>query len=186
LQSPLFDPKSDDAPNYGDTGATIGHELTHGFDDEGRQFDAKGNLKDWWTKKDALQFESRAKCVSDEYSGFTIIDDIKINGKLTLGEDVADLGGTFLAYVAWKNATKGQDLKPIDGLTPDQRFFVGMAQWACGDERPENKRMHAITNPHSPESYRVNGVVSNMPEFGTAFSCREGQPMVRLKQCKVW
>jgi endothelin-converting enzyme/putative endopeptidase len=186
LQPPLFDPKSDDAPNYGDTGATIGHELTHGFDDEGRQFDAKGNLKDWWTKKDALQFESRAKCVSDEYSGFTIIDDIKINGKLTLGEDVADLGGTFLAYVAWKTATKGQDLKPIEGLTPDQRFFVGMAQWACGDERPENKRMHAITNPHSPESFRVNGVVSNMPEFGTAFGCREGQPMVRLKQCKVW
>jgi putative endopeptidase len=186
LQPPLFDPKSDDAPNYGDTGATIGHELTHGFDDEGRQFDAKGNLKDWWTKKDAQQFEERAKCVSDEYSGFTIIDDIKINGKLTLGEDVADLGGTFLAYVAWKSATKGQDLKPVDGFTPDQRFFIGMAQWACGDERPEDKRMHAITNPHSPDSFRVNGVVSNMPEFGAAFGCREGQPMVRLKQCKVW
>ena len=186
LQPPLFDPKSDDAPNYGDTGATIGHELTHGFDDEGRQFDAQGNLKDWWTKKDAQQFEERAKCVSDEYSGFTIIDDIKINGKLTLGEDVADLGGTFLAYVAWKNATKGQDLKPIQGFTPDQRFFIGMAQWACGDERAENKRMHAITNPHSPDSFRVNGVVSNMPEFGMAFGCREGQPMVRLKQCKVW
>lgn len=186
LQPPLFDPKSDDAPNYGDTGATIGHELTHGFDDEGRQFDAHGNLKDWWTKKDAQQFEERAKCVSDEYSGFTIIDDIKINGKLTLGEDVADLGGTFLAYLAWKNVTKGQDLKPLDGFTPDQRFFIGMAQWACGDERPENKRLHAITNPHSPESFRVNGVVSNMPEFGAAFSCREGQPMVRLKQCKIW
>ena len=186
LQPPLFDPKSDDAPNYGDTGATIGHELTHGFDDEGRQFDAKGNLHDWWTKKDAEEFQKRADCVSDEYSGFTIVDDIKINGKLTLGEDVADLGGTFLAYIAWKNVTKGQDLKPIDGFTPDQRFFIGMAQWACGDERAENKRMRAITNPHSPESFRVNGVVSNMPEFGAAFGCREGQPMVRLKQCKVW
>lgn len=186
LQPPLFDPKMDDAPNYGNTGATIGHELTHGFDDEGRQFDAKGNLKDWWTRKDAQEFQGRAKCVSEEYSGFTIIDDIRIDGKLTLGEDVADLGGTFLAYVAWKNATKGQDLQAIGGFTPDQRFFIGMAQWACGDERPENKRMRAITNPHSPDEYRVNGVVSNLPEFGTAFGCREGQPMVRLKQCKVW
>ena len=186
LQPPLFDPKMDDAPNYGNTGATIGHELTHGFDDEGRQFDAKGNLKDWWTKNDAAEFEKRANCVSDQYSQYTIVDDIKINGKLTLGEDVADLGGTFLAYLAWKNATKGQDLKPIDGFTPDQRFFIGMAQWACGDERPENKRLGAITNPHSPNEYRINGVVSNMPEFGKAFSCRVGQPMVRQEPCKVW
>src|SRR5579884_1667617 len=132
LQPPLYDPKIDDAPNYGDTGATIGHELTHGFDDEGRQFDAKGNLKDWWTKTDAQEFEKRTKCVSDQHSSYTIIDDIKINGKLTLGEDVADLGGTLLAYLAWKEATKDQNLPPMDGLTPDQRFFVGMAQWACG------------------------------------------------------
>ena len=186
LQPPLFDPKMDDAPNYGNTGATIGHELTHGFDDEGRQFDAKGNLKDWWTKNDATEFEKRAKCVSDQYSQYTIVDDIKINGKLTLGEDVADLGGTFLAYLAWKNATKSQDLKPVDGFTPDQRFFIGMAQWACGDERPENKRLGAITNPHSPNEYRINGVVSNMPDFGKAFSCRVGQPMVREEPCKVW
>jgi len=186
LQPPLYDPKMDDAPNYGNTGATIGHELTHGFDDEGRQFDAKGNLKDWWTMKDALEFGKRASCVSDEYSGFTVIDDIKINGKLTLGEDAADLGGTFLAYVAWKNATKNQTLQPIDGLMPDQRFFIGMAQWACGDERPESKRANAITNPHSPLEYRINGVVSNMPEFGKAFACRAGQPMVRAQQCKIW
>jgi endothelin-converting enzyme/putative endopeptidase len=186
LQPPLYDPKVDDAPNYGDTGATIGHELTHGFDDEGRQFDAKGNLKNWWTKTDAQSFEKAAKCVSDEYSGFTIVDNIKINGKLTLGEDLADLGGTWLAYLAWKEATKGQNLQPADGLTPDQRFFVGMAQWACGDERPESKRLGAITNPHSPLEYRVNGVVSNMPEFGKAFSCKIGQPMVRVNQCKVW
>ncbi len=186
LQPPLYDPKMDDAPNYGNTGATIGHELTHGFDDEGRQFDAKGNLKDWWTMKDALEFGKRASCVSDEYSGFTVIDDIKINGKLTLGEDAADLGGTFLAYVAWKNATKNQNLQPIEGLAPDQRFFIGMAQWACGDERPESKRANAITNPHSPLEYRINGVVSNMPEFGKAFACRAGQPMVRVQQCKIW
>ncbi len=186
LQPPLYDPKMDDAPNYGNTGATIGHELTHGFDDEGRQFDAKGNLKDWWTMQDALEFGKRASCVSDEYSGFTVIDDIKINGKLTLGEDAADLGGTFLAYLAWKEATKGQTLQPIDGLTPDQRFFIGMAQWACGDERTESKRANAITNPHSPDEYRINGVVSNMPEFGKAFACSAGQPMVRAQQCKIW
>jgi putative endopeptidase len=186
LQPPLFDPKMDDAPNYGNTGATIGHELTHGFDDEGRQFDAKGNLHDWWTKKDAAEFEERTKCVSDQYSQYTVVDDVKINGKLTLGEDVADLGGTILAYMAWKDATKGQNLQPIDGFTPDQRFFIGMAQWACGDERQESKRMHAITDPHSPEEYRINGVVSNMPEFSTAFSCKLGQPMVREKACRVW
>jgi endothelin-converting enzyme/putative endopeptidase len=186
LQPPLFDPKIDDAPNYGNTGATVGHELTHGFDDEGRQFDAKGNLKDWWTKNDAQEFQKRADCISEQYSSYTIVDDIRINGKLTLGEDVADLGGTFLAYLAWKKATEGQNLQPADGLTPDQRFFVGMAQWACGDERPETKRLNAITNPHSPLEYRINGVVSNMPEFSQAFACRVGQPMVRSKPCKVW
>ncbi len=185
LQPPLFDPKLDDAPNYGNTGATIGHELTHGFDDEGRQFDAKGNLKDWWTKEDGAEFQKRVDCVSDQYSQYTVID-IKINGKLTLGEDVADLGGTFLAYLAWKDATKGQNLQPRDGFTPDQRFFIGMAQWACGDERPESKRLNALTNPHSPDEYRINGVVSNMPEFKQAFSCRIGQPMVRTNPCKVW
>jgi endothelin-converting enzyme/putative endopeptidase len=186
LQPPLYDPKMDDAPNYGNTGATIGHELTHGFDDEGRQFDAKGNLKDWWSMKDALEFSKRAECVSNQYSGYTVIDDIKINGKLTLGEDAADLGGTLLAYIAWKNATRNQDLKAADGLTPDQRFFVGMAQWACGDERVESKRANAITNPHSPDEFRINGVVSNMPEFGKAFACRAGQPMVRAQACKIW
>jgi putative endopeptidase len=186
LQPPLFDPKTDDAPNYGNTGGTIGHELTHGFDDEGRQFDAKGNLKDWWTKTDAAEFEKRAACISDQYSHYTIVDDIKINGKLTLGEDTADLGGELLAYIAWKNATRGQDLKTVDGLTPDQRFFVGFAQWACGDERVENKRLSAITNPHSPDEYRINGVVSNMPEFRNAFACKAGQPMVREPVCRVW
>jgi endothelin-converting enzyme/putative endopeptidase len=186
LQPPLFDFKLDDAPNYGNTGATIGHELTHGFDDEGRNFDAKGNLRDWWTPKDAAAFEERTACVVDQYAQYTVIDDIKINSKLTLGEDVADLGGTLLAYIAWKDATRGQDLQPIDGFTPDQRYFIGMAQWACGDERPESKRVHAVTDPHSPVEYRINGVVSDMPEFAHAFACKAGQPMVRAKVCRVW
>jgi endothelin-converting enzyme/putative endopeptidase len=186
LQPPLYDPKMDDAPNYGNTGATIGHELTHGFDDQGRQFDAKGNLRDWWTKEDATQFVERASCVTDQYSGYTVIDNIKINGKLTAGEDIADLGGTTLAYIAWKAATKGKDLQPIDGFTPDQRFFIGMAQWACGDERPENKRLNAVTNEHSPDEYRINGVVANMPQFGRAFSCKAGQPMMRQSACRIW
>jgi putative endopeptidase len=186
LQPPLFDAKMDDAPNYGNTGATIGHELTHGFDDEGRQFDAKGNLHDWWTKEDAAEFEKRAQCVSDQYAQYTVVDDIKINSKLTLGEDVADLGGTILAYLAWKDATKNQTLRPIEGFPPDQRFFIGVAQWACGDERDANKRANAITDPHSPDQYRINGVVSNMPEFAEAFSCKLGQPMVREKACRVW
>jgi endothelin-converting enzyme/putative endopeptidase len=186
LQPPLFDPKLDDAPNYGNTGATIGHELTHGFDDEGRQFDAKGNLRDWWTKADGAAFEKRAACVAEQYAQYTVVDDIKINSKLTLGEDVADLGGTLLAYRAWREATKNQRLAPVDGLTPDQRFFVGMAQWACGDERAESKRMSAITNPHSPDQYRINGVVANMEEFRNAFQCKPGQPMARVNACRVW
>jgi endothelin-converting enzyme/putative endopeptidase len=186
LQPPLFDPKLDDAPNYGNTGATIGHELTHGFDDEGRQFDAKGNLKDWWTPEDSKEFESRVKCVEDQYAQYTVVDDIKINSKLTLGEDVADLGGTLLAYMAWKHATAGMDLKPVDGFTPDQRFFIGMAQWACGDTRPDTKREHALTDPHSPAEFRINGVVSNMPEFATAFGCKVPQKMVSMKPCRVW
>jgi endothelin-converting enzyme/putative endopeptidase len=188
LQPPLFDFKMDDASNYGNTGATIGHELTHGFDDEGRQFDAKGNLRDWWTRKDAQEFEKRAECVSNQYAQYTVVDDISLNSKLTLGEDVADLGGTLLAYIAWKRATRGEALHETDGLTPDQRFFVGMAQWACGSERDENKRLNAITNPHSPPEYRINGVVVNLPEFAEAFSCKAGQPMVKEKEkvCRVW
>jgi putative endopeptidase len=188
LQPPLYDAKIDDAPNYGDTGGTIGHELTHGFDDEGSQFDAKGNLKNWWTKEDREKFDARTKCVQDQYAQYVVVDDIHINSKLTLGEDVADLGGEILAYVAWKGATKGKDLQPIEGLTPDQRFFVGFAQWACGNERPEDLRVRAITDPHSPPKYRVNGVVVNMPEFSKAFSCKAGAPMTKdpAKVCSVW
>jgi len=186
LQPPLYDTKEDDAPNYGNTGATIGHELTHAFDDEGRQFDAKGNLRDWWTPEDAKGFEDRIDCVRDQYAGYLIVDDIHINSKLTSGEDVADIGGTLLAYIAWKKQTETQRLAPVDGFTPDQRFFVGMAQWACENERPENLRVSAITNPHSPGFARINGVVSNMPEFQQAFSCKASQPMVHTPTCRVW
>ena len=129
LQPPLYDPKLDDAPNYGNTGGTIGHELTRGFDDEGRQFDAKGNLRDWWTKDDKQKFEERTKCVSDQYAQYVVVDDVRINSRLTLGEDVADLGGEILAYSAWQGATKDKGLKAVDGLTPEQRFFIGFAQW---------------------------------------------------------
>ncbi|MBS2028929.1 MAG: M13 family metallopeptidase [Deltaproteobacteria bacterium] len=186
LQPPLFDNKLDDAPNYGNTGSTVGHELTHGFDDEGRQFDAKGNLKDWWTEADAKAFETRAQCIVDQYGGYVAVDDIHVNSKLTLGEDVADLGGTILAYVAWKAAVHDKKLGSADGFTPDQRFFVGFAQWACSNERPEEVRLHTLTNPHSPPKYRINGVVANMPEFAKAFSCKKGSPMVREKPCRVW
>ena len=188
LQPPLYDAKLDDAPNYGDTGGTIGHELTHGFDDEGSQFDAKGNLRDWWTKEDRAKFEARTQCVEDQYAQYVVVDEVHINSKLTLGEDVADLGGEILAYIAWKGATTDKQLAPVDGMTPEQRFFVGFAQWACANERPEELRLRAVTDEHSPAKYRINGVVENMPEFSQAFSCRSGQPMVKPpeKVCKVW
>lgn len=186
LQPPLYDARSDDAPNYGDTGSTIGHELTHGFDDEGRQFDAHGNLRDWWTAADAKAFTDRAQCVVDQYAKYTVVDQIKINSRLTEGEDVADLGGTILAYIAWKNAETGKPLPSKDGLTPEQRFFVGYAQSWCSNQRPEDLRTRALSDPHSPEKYRANGVVANMPEFAKAFSCHAGQPMVRQNVCRVW
>ena len=191
LQPPLFDPKMDDAPNYGNTGGTIGHELTHAFDDEGRQFDANGNLKDWWTKKDAKAYEERAACIVDQYAQYTVVDDIKINSKLTLGEDIADLGGLILGWMAWKEEMasmpeKAQAQASRDGFTPEQRFFIGNAQWACENNRPENLRVTAMTDPHSPGRFRVNGLVVNMPQFQQAFQCKAGQPMVKEKRCRVW
>ena len=188
LQPPLYDQKMDAATGYGNTGGTIAHELTHGFDDEGRQYDARGNLKDWWTKQDAAEFARRTSCISDQYSSYVAVDDVHVNGKLTLGEDVADLGGLLLAYRAWKTATAGQALAPIDGLTPEQRFFVGYAQWACANVRPQTERVRARTDPHSPSRYRVNGLVVNVPEFSQAFGCKPGAPMTKPpeKVCKVW
>ena len=186
LQPPFFDPKADDAPNYGDMGATIGHELTHGFDDEGRQFDARGNLRDWWTPEDGKQFEQRASCISDQYSQYVAVDDIKINGQLTLGENVADLGGLMLAYMAWQDETRGKKLDSIDGFTPEQRFFIGYGQSWCSNTRDESQRMYATIDPHSPDKYRANGVVANTPEFQQAFHCKPGSAMVRENRCRVW
>ena len=193
LMPPVFDTRLDDAPNYGDTGGTIGHELTHAFDDEGRQFDGEGNLRDWWTPADARGFEQRAQCLSDQYSGYTAVDDMKVNGQLTLGENIADLGGEILAWMAWQEQERNlhlgaQDGRAQDGLTPEQRFFVGFAQWACANERPEQVRAATIDDPHSPPRYRINGVVVNMPQFARAFHCRAGQAMVKRPQdvCRIW
>ena len=186
LQPPLYDPRLDDAPNYGNTGGTIGHELTHGFDDEGRQFDAAGNLKNWWGDADAQEFNKRTQCIVDQYAQYVVVDDIHINSRLTLGEDVADLGGLILAHMAWTAQTAGRPPGGRDGLTAEQRFFVGYAQWACENDRPENLRLHAKTDPHSPGRHRVNGLVVNMPEFRQAFACPVNQPMVKEIPCRVW
>jgi endothelin-converting enzyme/putative endopeptidase len=188
LQPPFYDSTMDDAVNYGDAGGIIGHELTHGFDDEGRQFDAKGNLEDWWTPQDAKQFEQRVACVVDEYNGFIATDDVHVNGKLTLGENVADLGGLKLAWMAYLAHEAGLDQNPksIDGFTPEQRFFISYGQGWCENYTPEILRLIAQTNPHSPVQYRVNGVVVNLPEFRKAFSCKVGTPMAPEKTCTVW
>ena len=186
LQPPLYDPAMDAAPNYGNTGGTIGHELTHAFDDEGRQFDAHGNLRDWWTEADAAEFNRRAQCIVDQYAQYTVIDELKINSKLTEGEDIADLGGLVLAWMAWHGQIADASPQPRDGFTPEQRFFIGYAQWACENTRPDQQRVQALTDPHSPGKYRVNGVMVNMPQFARAFSCRIDAPMTKQTPCHVW
>jgi endothelin-converting enzyme/putative endopeptidase len=186
LQPPFYKAGADAAVNYGAAGSIIGHELTHGFDDEGRQFDAQGNLKDWWTPEDAKAFDDRAKCVVDQYSSFTAVDDVKVNGKLTLGENAADNGGTRIALMAYLASAGAAAGKTVDGFTPEQRFFISYGQGWCQNTRPERERMLAQTNPHAPARYRVNGVVSNMPEFAKAFSCKADAPMARANACRVW
>ncbi|HUK67052.1 MAG TPA: M13 family metallopeptidase [Anaeromyxobacteraceae bacterium] len=186
LLPPLWDPSMDLAPGYGNTGATIGHELTHAFDDAGRKYDGRGNLRDWWTPKDASEFKKRTACVIEQFGDYLAVDDVKVNSQLTVGEDVADLGGTTLAYLAWKEATRGQILEPRDGLTPEQRFFVGSAQWSCENETLAERRLRAVTDVHSPARFRVNGVFADMPEFRAAFACKEGGPMARREACRVW
>jgi endothelin-converting enzyme/putative endopeptidase len=186
LQPPFYSAGADDAVNFGGSGAVIGHELTHGFDDQGRQFDARGNLKDWWTAADGKAFDDRAQCFVDQYSGLTAVDDVKVNGKLTLGENVADNGGLRISLMAYLARIKVDPAKTIDDFTPEQRVFLGWGQVWCDNMRPEFARMLAQTNPHSPARERVNGVVSNMPEFQKAFSCKAGAPMVRQSQCRVW
>ena len=176
----------DAATNFGDTGDTIGHELTHGFDAQGSHFDARGNLKDWWKAQDVSAFNQRAQCIVNQYGNYTAIDDLKINSELTKAEDIADLGGLVLAWIGWQIESHGQPQNSMDGLTPEQRFFVGYAQWACSSTRPETARLNALTDPHSPDRYRVTGPMVNMPEFEKAFSCKKGQAMVPEQRCKIW
>jgi endothelin-converting enzyme/putative endopeptidase len=185
LQFPFFDAQRDAAANFGGIGAVIGHELTHGFDDSGRKFDAQGNLRDWWTAQDGAEFEKRAACVANQYSTYTAVGDVKLNGKLTLGENVADHGGVRVALMALLDTLGGKTDK-LDGFSTDQRFFLGFAQLWCQNASDEQSRLRALTDPHSPGKYRVNGTVQNMPEFQKAFSCKAGQPMVSSNACRVW
>jgi endothelin-converting enzyme/putative endopeptidase len=193
LQPPFFDRTQDDAVNYGSVGSVIGHELTHGFDDEGRQFDGKGNFADWWTPADSKQFTERADCVVNEFNGFVAVDDLHVNGKLTLGENLADLGGLKLAFLAYLDRAQkaGVDLQQkgsaeYGGLTPHQQFFVAFGQHWCENIRPEDLRLGIETDPHSPAKFRVNGVVTNLPEFQRAFACKTGQPMAPANRCTIW
>jgi predicted metalloendopeptidase len=186
LQPPFYDNDMDDAVNFGGIGMVIGHELTHGFDDQGRQFDAQGNLKDWWTAEDAKEFEARATCLADEYSKFSVAPGANVNGRLTLGENTADNGGVRVALMALENSLANRMRPEIGGFTPEQRFFLAYGQIWCENEREEAARLSVQTNPHSPARARVNGVVQNMPEFQKTFSCKPGQPMTPVNACHVW
>ncbi len=186
LQPPFYDNKADDAMNFGGIGAVIGHELTHGFDDQGSQFDAEGNLRDWWTASDKKQFEERTGCIKDQYGSFVAVDDLKLNGKLTLGENAADNGGLRIAYMAMLDTFAGKDPAPIDGLSAKQRFFLGWANVWCNNRTDAISRMLVTIDPHSPSRYRVNGTVSNMPEFREAYHCAATAPMVNQNACRVW
>jgi putative endopeptidase len=186
LQPPFYRSGRDAAVNYGAAGAVIGHELTHGFDDQGRKFDGQGNLRDWWTSADAKAYEERATCVADQYSGYAVDGETHVNGRLTLGENTADNGGLRLALMAYLAGPGARSQSKVDGFTPEQRVFLGWAQVWCENARPEAERLKAATNPHSSNTYRVNGPMSNMPEFQKAFSCKANAPMVRTSACRVW
>ncbi len=190
LQPPFFDKAMDNAVNFGGIGLVIGHELTHGFDDQGRKFDPQGNLHDWWTEQDGKEFEKRTSCIADEYSNFVAVDDLKLNGKLTLGENTADNGGARIALAALEHMIAddktGKEGQKIDGYTPEQRFFLGFGRVWCEKRRPEVARLRVLTDPHSPGKYRVNGVVQNMLEFQKVWGCKASQPMVAENACHVW
>lgn len=188
LQPPFYDFKADDALNFGGMGAVIGHELTHGFDDQGALFDPEGNLKNWWTSEDEKAFKERTQCIVDEYDQFVAVDDVHVRGKLTLGENTADNGGLRIAHMALMKslADSGKQSEKIDGFTPEQRLFLGWGQIWCQKQTDEMARMLALNNEHSPGNYRANGVVQNMPEFQKAWGCKTGQPMVRANACHVW
>jgi putative endopeptidase len=188
LQPPFYDFKADDALNFGGMGAVIGHELTHGFDDQGALFDPQGNLKNWWTPEDEKAFKERTQCLVDEYDSFVAVDDVHVRGKLTLGENTADNGGLRIAYMALMKsiADSGKQPEKIDGYTPEQRFFIAWGQIWCQNQTDQIARLLAQNNEHSPGNYRTNGVVQNMPEFQKAWGCKAGQPMVRANACHVW
>ncbi len=190
LQPPFFDQRQDDAVNYGGIGVVIGHELTHGFDDQGSKFDAEGNFRNWWTDTDRQEFEQRTSCIANEYSSFVAVDDVHLNGRLTLGENTADNGGVRIALAAL-NAQRSakpdsKENQVIEGFTPEQRFFLGYAQIWCENRSPESSRLLATIDPHSPGRYRVNGALQNDEDFARAFKCKAGQPMVSAKACRVW
>jgi endothelin-converting enzyme/putative endopeptidase len=189
LQPPFFSGKEDDAANYGDMGSTIGHELTHGFDDEGRQFDASGNLKNWWTKDDEGKFNEKADCMVRQYDAIEPVPGVHLNGKLTLGENLADLGGLWLAWVAWLDKAHAAHLDmaaKTEGYTAEQRFWIAYAQQWCTQTRPEQLRAAALTDPHAPDEHRTNAILRDLPEFARSFSCRKPQGMVAEKPCRVW
>jgi putative endopeptidase len=188
LQPPRFDPKADDAVNYGAIGMVIGHEMTHGFDDQGRQYDADGNLKDWWTATDAKSFTALADKVVGQYNGYIGVDTLHVNGKLTLGENIADIGGLTIAYYAWQRSLKGKPAPVINGFTGEQRFFLAHAQGWRNKWRPEVTRLVVLSDPHSPAEWRVNGPLSDMREFQQAFHCKAGDPMVRdeVARVEIW
>jgi putative endopeptidase len=188
LQPPFYNPNADDAVNYGGIGAVIGHEMSHGFDDQGRQFDAQGNLRDWWTAADAAEYNRRAKLVEMQFASYIGIDTLHVNGKLTLGENIGDLGGLKIAYTAYILSLHGKPAPMIDGYTGPQRFFLSWAQVWRQLQRPEALRRQLLTDPHAPGMWRVNGPLSNMPEFAAAFSCHAGDAMVRPDslRAQIW
>jgi endothelin-converting enzyme/putative endopeptidase len=187
LQPVFYTRGANDAVNYGAIGYVVGHELTHGFDDQGRKFDGAGNMSDWWSPSVGQEFEKRAACVERQYSGYTAVDDLKLNGKLTLGENIADLGGLKLAFAAYRASREGKPPEaPVAGLRPEQQFFVAAAQVWCDKMRPEEARRRVVTDPHSPGRWRIDGPLSNLPEFAAAFGCKAGGPMVRADRCEVW
>ncbi|HEX8244634.1 MAG TPA: M13 family metallopeptidase [Longimicrobium sp.] len=185
FQPPFFDPLADDAVNYGALGSTIGHEISHGLDDEGRKYDASGNLRDWWTADDAARFQARADRMVAQYNAYLAVDTVHVNGRLTLGENLADLGGVTLSYYALQRALQGKPRTLIDGLTPEQRFFISWAQNWRDNTRDQYRRTAARTDPHAPPRWRVIGPLSNLPEFARAFGCRPGDPMVRPDDVRV-
>jgi endothelin-converting enzyme/putative endopeptidase len=188
LQPPAFSMEATDAANYGAIGVVIGHEISHGFDDQGAKFDAQGRLKNWWTDEDLKRFEERGQCVADQFEGYSIEPGIHHNGKLVLGDSIGDLAGAKIAYMALQMAMKQRPIPVIDGFTPEQQFFIAWGQFRGDAIRPETQRLMVQSDPHPTGQYRVSGPLSNMPEFQRAFGCKEGAAMVRpaAKRCEVW